>query len=396
MKKKIVQINSTSSGGAFSVVVLLHKSLKSLGLESLVITRFFEYKAEGIYKHSILGDISFKRFLKKAFYPSSLKRNPDLEIFTPPVKSGSVLDSKMVQDADIVHLHWISDLVSSEDIAKLTETKKVFWTLHDMNPFTGGCHHSDNCEQFINGCENCPQLRNGSEVSNYYDEKERSFKKIDRDRLTVISPSKWIYDKAGKSGLLGRFNHVFIPHFVNTELFKYKDVSTARRKVGIDSDKKVFLYISAVLDNNRKGWGKVQEIIQNNKDRKDLLIVLIGNFNGSAVYDDYDCVQFVGNIRDPEVMANYYAASDFLLNFTVAESFGLTTAESLCCGTPVLTYKIPVMMEHIEDGFNGIFVDSGFSDVLSLSVLNRKNISDKACEKYGIKNFREYMDLYNK
>ena len=40
--------------------------------------------------------------------------------------------------------------------------KPVVWTLHDTWPFTGGCHHSVDCEKFHSDCGGCPQLRNDS------------------------------------------------------------------------------------------------------------------------------------------------------------------------------------------------------------------------------------------
>ena len=35
----------------------------------------------------------------------------------------------------------------------------IVWTLHDMNPFTGGCHYSGDCGKFRESCGACPELQ---------------------------------------------------------------------------------------------------------------------------------------------------------------------------------------------------------------------------------------------
>jgi hypothetical protein len=39
------------------------------------------------------------------------------------------------------------------------QLSKIVWTLDDMNPFTGVCHYSANCEGFRTGCSDCPAIR---------------------------------------------------------------------------------------------------------------------------------------------------------------------------------------------------------------------------------------------
>ena len=48
------------------------------------------------------------------------------------------------QQADVIHLHWINQgMLSLQNIRKiLTSGKPVVWTMHDMWPCTGICHHA--------------------------------------------------------------------------------------------------------------------------------------------------------------------------------------------------------------------------------------------------------------
>ena len=51
---------------------------------------------------------------------------------------------------DILQLHWVSTFVDyREFFSRISRKLPIVWTLHDMNPFTGGCHYSgDRCGKF--------------------------------------------------------------------------------------------------------------------------------------------------------------------------------------------------------------------------------------------------------
>jgi glycosyltransferase involved in cell wall biosynthesis len=281
--------------------------------------------------------------------------------------------------------------LSVAEIVEMVKTKKVLWTLHDMNPFTGGCHHSDDCVQYVDGCMNCPQLKNeGKKVAEYFKMKKEAFDKIDSCSLTIISPSEWMFEKASKSTLLKKFRHILIPHFVDTNVFKYMEKDEARKLLELPETKKIFLYVSAVLENSRKGFDKVFEMVENMKDS---LFVFIGKTKNRDQFEKPENVVVVDDAFSPELMAKYYSASDFLINLSVAESFGLTTVESLCCGTPVICHDIPIMREHIENGVNGIFVKDIDTDFF-LQAFDREKIAENAIQKYGHSNFEKYVELY--
>ena len=64
-------------------------------------------------------------------------------------------------DPDIINLHWICrGFLAVEDLRKFQ--KPIVWTLHDMWPFTGGCHYASNCDKYQESCGNCPQLSSTS------------------------------------------------------------------------------------------------------------------------------------------------------------------------------------------------------------------------------------------
>ena len=66
----------------------------------------------------------------------------------------------LIQEADIIHFHWINEgFLSLKSISQLINLKKpIFWTLHDMWAFTGRCHYAGICEKYKNVCNACPFL----------------------------------------------------------------------------------------------------------------------------------------------------------------------------------------------------------------------------------------------
>ena len=78
----------------------------------------------------------------------------------------SFYDIKLVDQlprAHIVNLHWIARFFDiGRHFPRFPRTTRIVWTLHDMNPFTGGCHYAVDCARFHRQCGQCPQLARGS------------------------------------------------------------------------------------------------------------------------------------------------------------------------------------------------------------------------------------------
>jgi glycosyltransferase involved in cell wall biosynthesis len=54
----------------------------------------------------------------------------------------------------------------------------------------------------------------------------------------------------------------------------------------------------------------------------------------------------------PEQLANLYRVADFTINISDAEGFGLSTLESLSCGTPIIVNMTGGLQEQVTDGKN--------------------------------------------
>ncbi|MFM7683858.1 MAG: hypothetical protein ACKO7P_14120, partial [Bacteroidota bacterium] len=72
--------------------------------------------------------------------------------------SAGIVDEINAHQASIIHLHWINNLLSIEDIGRIN--KPIIWTLHDMWAFSGSEHINYDPETFV--YENC---KNVSEIN---------------------------------------------------------------------------------------------------------------------------------------------------------------------------------------------------------------------------------------
>ena len=69
------------------------------------------------------------------------------------------LHQSILNHKDIVHLHWVNGVINLPNVFHYQNIgKKLIWTIHDMEPITGGCHYSIECKKFENSCEGCPAV----------------------------------------------------------------------------------------------------------------------------------------------------------------------------------------------------------------------------------------------
>ena len=137
------------------------------------------------------------------------------------------------KQADVIHLHWINQgMLALTDIRRIIDSgKPIVWTMHDMWPCTGICHHARQCDKYQQECKNCPYLLNGGsprDLSNQvFHKKEKLYQTAP---ITFITCSEWLRTKASSSKLLKGHSICNIPNPINTNLFKLRNKQQARNK----------------------------------------------------------------------------------------------------------------------------------------------------------------------
>ena len=133
------------------------------------------------------------------------------------------LESAIPSEADIIHLHGLNGAVTIDALTRIGDGRKIVWTLHDMNPFTGACHYSLGCAGFVSDCSSCPAVRapfRGS-VKRHLAKKIEAIGQI--PGLSIVAPSGWLADLARKSATFRNHDISVIPNPVNPTYLQNED-----------------------------------------------------------------------------------------------------------------------------------------------------------------------------
>jgi glycosyltransferase involved in cell wall biosynthesis len=367
---KVVHISTSDKGGAGIAAVRLHTALLSAGIESVLLTKYkfvndiknhFTLNPKSQFIFKLLDKIGITKKGSAAFTLKHLANRPaGFEYFSFPYSVIDIANHPSVILADIIHLHWVSD--GFLDFASFFEklNKPVVWTLHDMNPFTGGCHHSDDCLGFTNSCFNCVQLK-GTIDEGYADVilryKQNALSKINPGKIKIIAPSQWLLKRSMQSVLFSRFQHQLIRNVVDGEKFILLDRLKSRTEFNLPFDKRIILFVANDIDNPRKGIAYLKHAME---FFPHAIVCGIGKNNSTL---DFKNFVDMGYITDSNKLASLFNAVDVFVLPSLAENFPNTICESLLCGTPVVGFDIGGIPELINNNNGRLAV---YKDVTSL------------------------------
>ena len=317
--------------------------------------------------------------------------------------------------ADVIHLHWINQgMLSIKDIRKILQSgKAVVWTMHDMWPFTGICHHARECKRYETECHNCPFIFRGG---NRYDLSWRVFQKKKKlykvAPITFVGCSNWLTEKARSSELLIGQQICSIPNPINTNLFKPRNKQEARILCQLPLDKKLVLFGSVKITDKRKGIDYFVEacnlLAQKHPELKDSLgIVAFGK--GSDVLKPLVPfpVYALNYVKDDHQLVNIYNAVDLYTTPSLEENLPNTIMEAMACGLPCVGFNvggIPEMIDHLHNGYvatylsaedfaNGIYWTLKESEYMTLSEEAHRKVATHYSESIIAK---RYTEIYNK
>jgi glycosyltransferase involved in cell wall biosynthesis len=105
-----------------------------------------------------------------------------------------------------------------------------------------------------------------------------------------------------------------------------------------------------------------------------------------------DRVRFLGRISP--LIPRLVGAMDILVQPSLIESFGLTVAEAMSCGVPVVASCVGGLSEIIEDGVCGYLVPPRDSDALAAKVIDLLSNPER-CQMFGKAGRRRAVERFN-
>lgn len=364
---KIVHISTSDiQGGAAKAAFRLHQGLSAIGKDSsmYVAQKFSNDPSIACYApvnrlpHRIRRALR-KESLRRTLLPYAATRPGGYEHFRHDQTEfgGEVWDQ--LPPADVINLHWIADFVDYRTfLPQATLAHPTLWTLHDMNPFTGGCHFDHACGRFADSCGSCPQLGSSSDDDLSYriwNRKRTLFHRIDSDQLSLVTPSLWMAREVARSSILGKFSTNVIPYGVDTEIFRPRPSQiSARRGLEISDDAFVILFLAEYSENRRKGFTLLDRALGELTEVENVLLLSIGKgFPATTARIPH---RHLGTIENDHLLATIFSLADVFVIPSIQDNLPNTVLEAMACGTPVVGFDAGGIRDMIRDGETGCLV----------------------------------------
>ena len=247
----------------------------------------------------------------------------------------------MEERPDIVHIHCINgSMVNIYDLLSFLghNGNKTVVTLHAEFFHTGSCSHAFECQQWMTGCNKCSAYKEF--LPSFFFDKARiawlkmskAFSSFNKKNLIITSVSPWLMKRAKCSSILGSFTNVYVPNGVNVDVFKRISVSKHLNPC--------ILFVSPHFEPNnpqdQKGGKYLLEIAKLCSSFNFIIVSSKSSYKPEQIPSN---IRFIGKICDQTVLAEIYNNSDVTLVLSKRETYSMVTAESLCCGTPVVGFK---------------------------------------------------------
>lgn len=355
---KILQLNCVYGNGSTGKLVESNsRILRSMGHEVLTcygnppdlddgasrrITSGYEHKFNAVW--SRLSGIPFG-----GLFLSNARVLKEIERFKPNVIHVHCVNGQMI---NIYHL--------LRDLGRLKI--KTVVTLHAEFFHTGSCAHACDCNQWKTECHDCKQYKRetGSwlfnRVNSAWKRMNEAFAYFKPENIIITAVSPWLADRARQSSILKNFRIKYVPNGVNTSIFK----SEQPIKLDcFDNESKTILFVTphfSLAPSHLKGGYFLLEIA---KRLPEFNFLVVASQTGDI--DNYilpSNLRILGKAKDQHELARLYSTADLTLLLSRRETFSMVTAESLCCGTPVVGFKaggpdsiaLPIHSAFVEHG----------------------------------------------
>ncbi len=142
-------------------------------------------------------------------------------------------------DTDVTHLHWVAEeMMSISDIGRLRGP--FVWTLHDMWPFAGAEHFTEDF-RWRDGYarRNRPADNSGFDINRWIWQRKL---KHWRRPMHIVAPSRWLADCARESVIMRDWPVSVIPYAIDTEAWRPIDKTLARKILRLPSEGPLLLF----------------------------------------------------------------------------------------------------------------------------------------------------------
>lgn len=318
------------------------------------------------------------------------------------------------KEADVIHLAWINQgFLSLKGIRKILKSgKPVVWTMHDLWPATGICHYSRGCMAFKGQCHNCRLLPGGGSANDLSTKLfRRKLKLYKGSGIHFVTCSKWLGDQAKQSALLTGLHLEAIPNPIDSKVFKPKGKREARLRATLPEDKRIILFVSQRVTDERKGMAyfveAMEKLVATHPEMKDnTAVAILGGHSDELVERLPLSAYSLGYVSGEREIIDIYNSADVYVLPSLEDNLPNTIMEAMSCGVPCVGFRvggIPEMIDHQRNGYVAKYQDSADLAEGIHWVLDEadKEGLQKACVQKVMANYSQrtvamkYIELYN-
>lgn len=305
---------------------------------------------------------------------------------------------------DIIHLHNIHGYYLNFEILfqfLASYGRPVVWTLHDCWSYTGHCSHytAVGCEKWKELCYSCPNISAyprsfiDNTKANYL-KKKTCFTGI--PDLHIVTVSDWLHKQVDKS-FLNKYPITTISNGINTDIYK-PTLSDIRERLGLE-DKFIILSVASYW-NRQKG---LDDFVRLSAMLDDNCVIVLVGVKEHQVKRMPSGIMSVPRTESVSDLVKLYSAADVYISFSIEETFGMTIAESMACGTPAIVYNSTACPE-LLGVHTGFVVEPGDLEG-TLRIIKELQQSEKgkyslSCREHIVnewsekKTYNQYISLY--
>lgn len=399
---KILHISSLSFGGAARAAFRIHLALQKNRIDSQFLAindnikdldtpirkkDFFTQKIQWRLRHHFNIELDTRRQIE-----NELTTLPPLncEIASIPISPYSLKELLNRNKPDIIHLHWVALYFDYIDFFRDCPVP-IVWTLHDMNPFSGLFHYGNDSKRNFAVSHKLDSLVRRVKIKSIQNFKQK---------LSIVSPSNWLAKEAELSQVFRGRSICVIPYAINLDVFSTSDKAKLREKYGIPKNEKVLIALADHTQNFRKGFDLLKDTINKLPEYKLLLV-------GGKEKDtrDKDNIRYLGRIENDKILSEYYSLADATVIPSREDNLPNVMLESFACGTPVISFTVGGLAEHVKNFETGLIAEEmnaeSLRNTIQLFFDNKERFDSVKIRKYAEKHFNEkliaekYMEVYS-
>lgn len=244
-----------------------------------------------------------------------------------------------------------------EDIARLSRTNRLVWTMHDTVWLQGITNSLASAEASREGRGPRPLWLSTAGATLL---RARTAKAL--QNTNIVFPSLWLQNEALSAGIMHHANHSVIPNPVPEDFFCYQGSKSAEKnRLGFPSSKPLILFVAwkawKTGGDQNKGYRLLQRAIEIARRQESFTFAILGH-NGQEIPTELGAIWVKPDGSQSQIV-RLLRAADIVVGASTQEVLPTTIQEAQAVGTPAIVPGSTGYRDVVVDGTTGLHFSPG-------------------------------------